>query len=49
MDELKTPTEVNQTPLITSNESEMPCNNDILNVDGVILRKKPTEKVRLEI
>jgi hypothetical protein len=45
MDELKTPTEVNHTPLVPSNESEMPCNNDILNIDGVMLRKKPTEKV----
>lgn len=47
MDELKTPTEIVKTPLIKSNESEMPCNNDILNVatDEVILRKKPAETV----
>ena len=47
MDEMKTPTEVVKTPLLTSNESEMPCNNDIMNVnnDEVILRKKPAETV----
>lgn len=47
MDEMKTPTEVVKTPLLSSNESEMPCNNDIMNVnnDEVILRKKPAETV----
>lgn len=49
MDESKTSTtEVVKTPLIPSNESETPCNNDdIMNVnnDEVILRKKPSDSV----
>lgn len=51
MDELKTPTEMVRTPHLSSNESEMPCNNnnnhDIMNVENeeVILRKKPSESV----
>lgn len=47
MEESETPTEAVKIPLLSSNESEMPCNNDIMNVnnDEVILRKKPAETV----
>lgn len=50
IEDVKTPTiEVIKTPQKLTNESEMPCNNNDINVDDeeVILRKKP-EKVKRE-